>query len=221
MWRSLFRSSHQTPRAVGVDDGPSTKDQIAALDDLRASLLAVWFEGLAIDGVRLSAVRVDGLDVTDTIVQLTSKTRTDIVFLSGASFAGFNIVDSKRLYSALHVPIIVISREKPSNASVKYALKKHFADWKTRWAFIQGLGRIYSFAPRASEQPLYFEAVGVSAAKARMIIRAYCVTSRVPEPIRVAGIVAKGLALAGSELGGCRHEIGDAQFKRLKVHDRK
>lgn len=112
-------------------------------------------------------------------------------------------MDSRRLHTSLRVPIIVVSREKPNNASVKRALKKHFADWKTRWALVRGLGRIHAFAPKASEQPLYFECVGIPAAKARMIIRPYCVTSRVPEPIRVAGIVAKGLALAENELAGC------------------
>jgi hypothetical protein len=221
MWRSLFRRSHQAPRAVGLDDGPSTKDQIVSSDHAQASLVAVWFKGLAIDRVRVSAVRVDGLDVTDAIVRLASQTRTDIVFLSGASFAGFNIADSRRLHSTLRAPIIIVSREKPNNASVRRALKKHFADWKTRWALMQQLGRIYWFAPKTSQQPLYFEAVGISAAKARMIMRAYSVTSRVPEPIRVAGIVAKGLALAGNELRGGRHEISDAESKRLKVHDRK
>lgn len=169
----------------------------------QASLVAVWFDGLRIGNIRMGALMVDALDVTDVILRLVSKTPTDIVFLSGASFAGFNIVDSRRLHAALHVPIIVVSREKPNNASVRRALKKHFADWKTRWALVRALGRIHAFAPKASEEPLYFEAIGVSVAKARRIIRAYCVTSRVPEPIRVAGIVAKGLALAGNELAGC------------------
>lgn len=186
-----------------MDDGPSTREQKVPPHHRRASLIAVWFNGLTIDNVRLSALHVDALDVTDVILQLVSRTRTDVIFLSGASFAGFNIVDSRRLYTSLRIPIIIVSREKPDNASVKRALKKHFADWKKRWALVRGLGKIHAFAPKASDQPLYFEAVGVSAAKARMIIRAYCVTSRVPEPIRVAGIVAKGLAVSGNDLAAC------------------
>ena len=188
---------------MGLDDGPSTKDQKIPPHHRRASLVAVWFNGLTIDNMRLSVLHVDALDVTDVILQLVSRTRTDIIFLSGASFAGFNIVDSRRLYTSLRIPIIIVSREKPNNVSVKRALKKHFADWKKRWALVGGLGRIYAFAPKASDRPLYFEAVGVSAAKAKMIIRAYCVTSRVPEPIRVAGIVAKGLGVTGRELAAC------------------
>ena len=162
-------------------------------------MVAVWFSGLAVDNIRVGVLKVDALDSTDVILHLISGTRTDLVFLSGASFAGFNIVDSRRLHKTVGGPVIVVSREKPDNASVKRALKKHFPDWNIRWELIHGLGRIHKFAPSASEQPLHFEAVGISAPAAKKIIRAYSVTSRVPEPIRVAGIVAKGLAL--TELG--------------------
>jgi len=165
-----------------------------------ASIVAVWFTGLRVDRVRVDVLQVDALDATDVILSLLARARTDIVFLSGVSFAGFNIVDCNRLHSTLHMPVIVVSREKPNNASVKRALKKHFADWKTRWGYVRRLGRIHQFASKPGEQPLYFEPVGISAADARRIIRAFCVTSRVPEPIRVAGIMAKGLGLAPNEL---------------------
>jgi hypothetical protein len=168
--------------------------------------------------LRVGTVQVDGLDSTDVILHLLKGTQTDVIFLSGVSFAGFNIVDSRRLHNALHVPIIIVAREKPDNASVRRALKKHFTDWKRRWELVRTLGRIHAFASSQSEQPLHFEAVGIPAAQARKIIQAYCVTSRVPEPIRVAGIMAKGLALAGRDLGTCRHEVGDAEPERLKVH---
>lgn len=150
--------------------------------------------------MRVGVLQVDALDATDVVLRLLSRTRTDVVFLSGVSFAGFNIVDCECLHNTLHIPVVVISRERPNNASVKRALKKHFPDWKTRWSYVRELGTIHRFAPKAAEQPLYFEALGISAADARRMIRAYCVTSRVPEPIRVAGIMAKGLAITGSEL---------------------
>jgi endonuclease V-like protein UPF0215 family len=218
--QGLFKNVRQRPRAVGIDDGPSTRNGMVKSRNNRASLVAVWFDRLRFDGVRIGAVQVDGLDSTDIILRLLKRTRTDVIFLSGASFAGFNIVDSKRLHNTLHIPIIVISREEPDNASVKRALKKHFIDWKTRWELIRRLGRIHAFAPKPSEQPLHFESIGIPAAHATRIIRAYCITSRVPEPIRVAGIMAKGLRLAGSELPACRHEVGNAELQRLKVQYR-
>jgi len=217
-YRDPFRSARQPPRAVGIDDGPSTRNGITRSRDNRASLVAVWFDRLGFDKARIGIVEVDGLDSTDAILWLLKGTRTTVIFLSGASFAGFNILDAQRLHTALHVPIITISREKPNNASVKRALKKHFTDWGARWKLIRKLGRIHAFAPKPSEQPLYFESVGIPAALARRIIRAYCVTSRVPEPIRVACIMAKGLALAGGELPTRRQEVGNAELQRLKVH---
>jgi len=217
-YRDLFRSVRQPPRAVGIDDGPSARNGTTKSRNNRASLVAVWFDRLGFDEARIGLVQVDGLDSTDAILSLLKETRTTVMFLSGASFAGFNIVDAERLHNTLHIPIIIISREKPDNASVKRALKKHFTDWSIRWKLIRKLGRIHAFAPKPSEQPLYFESVGIPAAQARRIIRAYCATSRVPEPIRVAGIMAKGLALAGHELPTRRQEVGNAELQRLKAH---
>ena len=217
-YRDRFRSARQPPKAVGIDDGPSTRNGVTKSRNNSASLVAVWFDRLEFDEARIGIVQVDGLDSTGAILGLLKGTRTTVAFLSGASFAGFNIVDAQRLHNTLHIPIIIISREEPDNASVRRALKKHFTDWSTRWNLIRKLGRIHAFAPKPSEQPLYFESVGIPAALARRIIRAYCVTSRVPEPIRVAGIMAKGLALAGGELPTRRQEVGNAELQRLKVH---
>ena len=183
-----------------MDDGPSTRARITGARPSLASIVAVWFTGLSVNRVRVGVLEVDALDATDVILRLLATARTDVIFLSGVSFAGFNIVDCKRVHSTLHTPVIVVSREKPNNASVKRALKKHFTDWKTRWSYVRELGRIHEFASKRAEQPLYFEPVGISAADARRIIRIYCITSRVPEPIRVAGIMAKGLALTGNDL---------------------
>jgi endonuclease V-like protein UPF0215 family len=216
--RGLFRNERQPHRAVGIDDGPSTRNGILNSHDSRASIVAVWFDRLEFDEARIGVAQVDGLDSTNVILRLLRGKRTTVVFLSGASFAGFNIVDAQRLHKTLHIPIIIISREKPDNASVKRALSKHFTDWKTRWELIRRLGRIHSFAPRPWEQPLHFESIGVSTAHARRIIRVHCVTSRVPEPVRVAGIMAKGLALSGRELLARRQEVGNAKLQRLKVH---
>jgi len=210
----------QPLRAVGIDDGPSKRDGTVKSCAIHASLVAVWFDRLRFDSMRIGVLEVDGLDSTDVILRLLKGKRADLIFLSGMSFAGFNIVDSRRLHNMLHIPIIIISREKPDNASVKRALKKHFTDWNKRWELVRNLGRIHVFAPKPSEQPLHFEVVGIPVAYARKIIRAYCATSRVPEPIRVVGIVARGLALAGRELPTCRHEVGDAEPQRLKVHYR-
>jgi endonuclease V-like protein UPF0215 family len=168
--------------------------------------------------MRVGAVQLDGLDSTDVVLQLLKGTGTDLIFLSGVSFAGFNIVDARHLHNTLHIPIIIVAREKPDNASVRRALKKHFTDWKRRWELVRALGTIHAFSPKPSEQRLHFEAVGIPAAQARKVIQAYSVTSRVPEPIRVAGIIAKGLALAVGELRSRRHEVGNAKPERLKVH---
>lgn len=195
MFRRLCRNGHQIVRAVGFDDGPPTQTVTVGSRGFKASLVGVWFTGLRVVQVCFDAVQVDGLDITDVIIRLLSGKRTDVIFLSGVSFAGFNIVDAKRIFRTVHVPVIIVSRDKPDNSSVKRALRKHFEDWRIRWNYVRAVGKIHSFAPKAAEPSLYFEAVGISGVKAKSLIHSYCATSRVPEPIRVAGILAKGLVL--------------------------
>ena len=206
-------------RVLGIDDSPfGFKDERALVV---GALVRV---PNYLESVMTTEVEVDGTDATDKLVEMIQRSRyrdqIKAIMLDGIALAGFNIVDSTRLHNTLHTPIIVVCREKPDNLSVKRALQKHFTDWEKRWELVRKFGRIYSFAPKPSEQPLHFEAVGISAAHAKKVISAYCATSRIPEPIRVAGIVAKGLAISGAELNARRHEVGDAKLQRLKVHYR-
>jgi endonuclease V-like protein UPF0215 family len=113
--------------------------------------------------------------------------------LSGISFGGFNLVDMKRLARSSGRPIIAVIREKPSNKAVYDALRKHFTDWRQRWRIVQNAGPLYSCKPLAREPRLYFEVRGLSPALARRVIVPSCLISRLPEPVRVAGILAKGL----------------------------
>jgi len=113
--------------------------------------------------------------------------------LSGISFAGFNLVDIKLLARRVGKPVIAVIRERPDNKAVRDALRKHFVDWRQRWRAVKNAGRIHSCRPLADEPRLYFEVRGCSPASARKIILSSSTISRLPEPVRVAGLLAKGL----------------------------
>ena len=144
--------------------------------------------------MELSAVQVDGTNANGVLLTLLKKMRFDAVMLSGISFAGFNVVDIEDLAARSRRPVIAITGEKPDNNAVRNALRDHFKDWKNRWRMIRAAGRTYRFKPRADEPPLYFEVRGASHVFAEDCITATARISRLPEPIRVAGIVARGLS---------------------------
>lgn len=192
MSRSPSRSTNLSLRIVGVDDGAIPAIRKAKQ---RALLVAVLFHDSTITDVRLGSIEVDGRDANRVLNSLLKTLRFDVVMLSGISFAGFNLVDIHELARSTRKPVIAISREKPNNVAVRRALRKHFSDWGERWRIVQNAGRLYAFKPHPKEPKLYFEVKGTSPSSARKAIASSAIISRLPEPIRVAGIIARGLSL--------------------------
>jgi len=157
-------------------------------------LVAVLFEGKRIAAVRAGIIRVDGTDAGSVIRGLLRNIAFDGVMLSGISFGGFNLVDIGDLARKLRRPVIAISGERPDNQAVRGALRLHFTDWKERWTKVRAAGRLYSLKPLRTEPELFFEVRGATPTRARKMIAATACVSRLPEPIRVARILARGLS---------------------------
>lgn len=178
-------------RIVGVDDGafhPSKKVK------QRTLLVAVLFHKLRVLDVRVGRIEVDGRDANNVLASLLRNVAYDVVMLSGISFGGFNVVDIATLSKELRKPVIAITGERPHNEAVRKALREHFADWRDRWQMVRSAGRIYSFAPLRNEPHLYFEVRGATPLFAKKAIASTAIISRLPEPIRVARILARGLS---------------------------
>ena len=174
---------------VGVEDG-----SFLAFKPGQSTLLcAVCMVGDRVEWVRLGRVTVDGRDVTGVLLGMLGGTRFDVLILGGVSFAGFNVVDPHRIRGGLGVPVIVYSGEKPNNASTQAALRAHFPDWEERWAPIERLGDVYRIVTRAGSPPVFFEKVGCTREWAEDVLRSSASLTRAPEPVRVAGVIARGL----------------------------
>ncbi len=143
--------------------------------------------------VRQVEIQVDGLDATDKLLSMMRGIEVDAVILGGITFGGFNVINPRIIHTETGVPIIVYSGVKPDNAAVLAALRKHFPDWKSRWEIIGGLGKIHSIKVFAEDQKIYFEAIGCDPEWAEVVLKDSALISRIPEPVRVAGLVARGL----------------------------
>lgn len=191
MSQSRFRNTSQRLlRIVGVDDGAFS---VRSGRVGRTVLVAVLLEGPRITDLRVGTIEVDGVDAHRVLLVLLDTLSYDVVMLSGISFGGFNLIDIKQLARRTGKPVIAIIREKPNEEAVRDALRKHFDDWRRRWRVVEHAGPLYSCKPVAEEPRLYFEVGGASPAFARRVIASSSLISRLPEPVRVAGILAKGL----------------------------
>jgi len=182
-------NAFQKMSVVGVEDGSFQKGIVE-----KALLAAVLLEGLKIKKVKITKICVDGLDATEKLSRILNKWKFDAVMLAGVSFAGFNIIDPTAIYGKSKKPIVIISRTKPDNKAVKRALQRHFEDWMDRWGVFEKLGEIHEITTLSAQSPVYFEVIGAEAKWAAKFIKAFSVCGRIPEPVRIARLIARGLS---------------------------
>jgi hypothetical protein len=155
--------------------------------------VTVLLQGFLISKVRLGRIEVDGTGANSILRDLLRNMAYDVAMLSGISFGGFNLIDIDQLSRGTGKPVIAVIGERPDNVSVRKALRRHFDDWERRWRIVKNAGPLYSFKPLPNEPKLYYEVKGGSPAYARRVIASSAIISRLPEPVRVAGLVAKNL----------------------------
>jgi len=185
-----IRSIKPEIRVLGVDDGAFVPHGKGSVDVIGV----VYRGGLWLDGVMCTAVEIDGTEkVASMIANSPHYDQLRVVMLNSITFAGFNIVDVKELFSRLSLPIIAVTREKPNFEEIKRALE-HLPESNRRWKAMQNAGEIIKVITRRGEDPVYMQIIGIAKEDAEKILRNTSTRSNVPEALRVAHIIASGLA---------------------------
>jgi endonuclease V-like protein UPF0215 family len=177
-------------KTVAIDDGRLYFKERKG----KALIILVLFHNTFIKEIKLGKITIDGLDSTEVIIDLLKNLEFDIIMLNSITLAGFNIIDVDKIKKLYKKPIIIVIKEKPNNKAVKEALKKHFKDWKHRWSLIRKLRKIYKAKIMKNQPPLYFEVSSLKPKSAINLMKYYCLTSRIPEPLRVVRLMAKELS---------------------------
>jgi hypothetical protein len=176
---------------AGVEDGSFIR---GITPSNRTPLCCAVMDGPTIIGVYLNHIEIDGLDATDKLLKMVQGP-VDAFILGGVTFAGFNIIDPFKVYEAFKVPVIIYAEKYPNSEAIFKALRKNFGDWELRWGVISRLGDIHHIEIRGC--PVFFEVIGASKAWASSLLEASAFVCRIPEPLRVAGLIARGLSHLG------------------------
>jgi len=190
-----FRIIKPEIRIVGVDDGvfvPHSKGL--------ADVVGVVFRGgYWLDGIMKTEVMVDGMDATENIAEMIKTSphydQIRVIMLNGITFAGFNVVDIEKLSVLTGLAVIAVTREKPDFDDIRKALK-NLPEGEKRWRIIENAQRLICVRTRQDEEPVYMQIAGISREDAERIVKEASTRSNVPEPLRVAHIVASGLTKA-------------------------
>ena len=181
-------------RILGIDDSSLHNEQVM--------IVGAFFRGGEwLDGVVRSYITKDGDDATDTIIRMVTDSKhfgqVRVLMFDGITYAGFNVVDIKTVYETTGIPCIVVMRGCPDFGSIRSALE-YLPDPEIRWEIIKKAGKVNKVLSRDGENPIFFQCCGVGLADAKEIIRLSATHSNIPEPLRVAHLIATGVVCGES-----------------------
>jgi len=178
-------------RVLGIDDGYFLKHRGKKVLVVGAILRG----NKDLEGVISCHITKDGSDSTKRLIELvnSSKHRNQLRYMmtNGTTLGGFNILDINELYEKTRVPVLAVLRKRPNRQKVGRALD-HFPDKRKRLDKIRKAGQIYSHGR------LYFQMAGLSEREAKELIDKTVKIGNLPEPVRVAHLIASGVTYGES-----------------------
>jgi endonuclease V-like protein UPF0215 family len=174
------------PHLIGIDDGPFEKDGDAA-----TPIVGVVMEGSdLVEGVAMTRFPIDGAGVTDFLTAwiqgLRFRPGLQGIVLGGITIAGLAVVDVERLSRALELPVLVLNRKDPRNHRLAAALES--AGLADR---LEAVDRTPPSFP--VREGLYLACAGASPEEAARLIDATRRKGEMPEPLRLAHLIASAV----------------------------
>ena len=175
-------------RVIGIDDAPFDK-----FDPLQKYVLVVgtlYRGGSFMDGLLSCYVEKDGEDSTVKIIEMINecKFRPQIqaLFLDGIAVAGFNVINPAVIHKETKIPVVVVIREYPDYKKLFEALEK--LEMKKKIEIIKNMPKPVKI------NDIYVQNVGISLEDTKKLLKITCTRASVPEAIRIAHLIASGIA---------------------------
>jgi len=152
-----------------------------------------------IDGFAINRTTISGDDATDSVIALFSSLgRQDInlVMIGGAVISMYNIVDVNRVFEKTGKPVLAVTY-RPSEG-IEEAIKKHFpGNWESKLEAYRRLGPRREVTLKNGFK-VFVRSAGIDDYDSKLVLNKFTVFGRIPEPIRVARLIARCLAHRGS-----------------------
>lgn len=179
-------------RVLGIDDSPfSFSDR----KNSRVTVIGVVMRlPNYVEGVMRSRLTIDGEDGNVVLAKMINSSRfkeqVRLVMLDGVAMGGFNVIDIEALNEETGVPVASVTRDPPDLVRMEDALRKHFVDWEHR---IQIVTRSPLFEVPTAHKSLQVAVAGIEEVEAADLIRSSIVRGALPEPIRIAHLIARAV----------------------------
>ncbi|MHA1712867.1 MAG: endonuclease dU [Candidatus Ranarchaeia archaeon] len=147
---------------------------------------------LVIDGFRILTVPLGGKHITNALIDMYhALNRNDVkaIFIQGLVIAWFNIINLEKLHRETGLPIVCITYN-PSKGLEPYIREYFPHDFEDRLNQYRQLHKRQKVLVKTG-YALYLLSQGISLSDARRLTDIFLRQGRVPEPIRVAQILAR------------------------------
>lgn len=177
-------------RVLGIAESYRGRHDEGAVSRLAG---VVMRRDLRIDGFGTEEATVGGDDATAAVVRLVRSIGRDdvrLVMLSGAVIAWFNVIDAGAVAEETGCGVVSVTYE-PS-PGLEEAIRRHFPGDPARLELYRRLGERAEVA-LSTGATVYLRPFGLDPAEASALVDAFTLDGRVPEPVRVARLIARGL----------------------------
>lgn len=177
-------------RVIGWDDSSLRRGQRDVY------LVGVVFRGGSfMDGMLVTKAKVDGNDATEKIAKSICKSRhrsqLRVIMLDGITMGGFNYVNIKSLGQKTNLPVIATVRKKTDMEGFLSAARKA---GKLRGVMKAARDAGEFKEAEVNDKKVYFQSSGIEDDDAMKTIQTTCTRALVPEPLRIAHLIATALA---------------------------
>ena len=184
-------TQHALPRrlsnSIAIDDAPFDRSHRGDV-----AIVGVVFTRTRLDGVMTGKLRRDGANATRSIASLIEGSpfanHAQVVLLGGITFAGFNVADIHALHERLELPVLVLARKQPRFRVIHDTLMTKVPGGARKWALIEKAGEMQPC------EGVWVQRAGLELDAAAQVIRDLTIHGKLPEPVRVAHLIAGAYA---------------------------
>lgn len=162
----------------------------------KSTLAGVVMRGdLVVDGLAIGRASVGGDDATASIAALYRRFRRNdinLLMVSGCILSLYNIVDVDGLARRTKVPVVCLTYKETSG--IEDAIRHHFPGMVRKKLAAYGKLGARKRITLSSGHAVFVRTCGISNADAKSVVNSFTLQGSVPEPVRVARLLARAAA---------------------------
>ena len=153
----------------------------------------VMRKDLRIDGFTFSAITVGGTDATEAVLRMMDdldRNDINVIMLSGCIIAWFNVMNPAKIEQETGKPVICVTYE--DSEGLLPEISHHFPGDTDRISAYRNLGERIRVELH-THQTIFIRCWGIEAGDGIRFCDDFTIEGRIPEPLRVARLLARKL----------------------------